>query len=226
MKQILVFLAIGIFVILPSLVSAQAAGNLQIKTRDCWAEVDLVPVNKSDLRLTIFTPPFEGLSLKGDQVSATTQKVCTGEYLLAGRYDREVDSLSSGRKYDYFVYDKIIVEGQDSLFFTDYDLQQVGRGVQIKKIIRNNDNDQYAVIGGNNDGEVIPAESPGKKLTLNKGWNVLAIQYLDSKSLPTQAIVLFMANDDKIPLVIEKGVAAKTRYNPDGIGIRAWKEKK
>lgn len=223
MKELKIFfLAIGIL-LFPSIVSAQA-GTAQTAIPGCWAQVIVTPMNKCSLRLTILTAPFEGLALKSAQVSKKKTTLCTGEYIFAGRYDQEQDDVSTGRKFGYVVFDKIIVEGQDSLVFTDYDLKPVGKGKALNKVMQNDGADKYTIIGGSNEGEVIPSYSQGVSLALNKGWNILVLQYLDAKGLPTQAVVLFMCSDDKKPMVIKRDSERKSRYNPDGLVITDWQK--
>ena len=232
-KLVFLFLAIGI-IIFPSVISAQAGGqqNNQTLTQatpytdpNCWSQVNLILTNNSESRFTIKTGPLEGLSLKANQTSQKKKILCTGEYIFAVRFDKEADNVSTGKKLSFAVCDKIVAEKQDSLTITKFDLNPVGIGKKLKKILRNDDSaDKYTLIGGDNEGEVIPSYSDGVRLTLNKGWNILVLQYLNGKGNPTQVTILFMVSDDSRPMMIKRNDNYKSPDNPDGLSIVDWQK--
>lgn len=168
-----------------------------------WSETTVVPSNETSYRITILTAPFKGLSLKSKQASKKAKTLPTGICEFVIYYDEEVDSISTGRVYNWAVFNKIVVEGQDTLKITDYDLRQVTIGKQINVPIVNKFESDLYITAGPNSGKVIPAKGM-TKLDLQVGWNVLSVQYLKN-GLPVQAIALFMANEQKRSFSLSKG---------------------
>lgn len=168
-----------------------------------WSETTVVPSNETDFRLTVLTAPFKGLSLKSKQASKRSKTLNTGICEFVIYYDEEVDSISSGRSYNWAVFNKIIAEGQDTLKITNHDLRQTTIGKAINAPIINKFQSDLVITAGPNSGKVIPSKGM-VKLDLMVGWNVLSVQYIKN-GLPVQAVALFMVSDKKKSFSLEKG---------------------
>ncbi len=175
----------------------------QASRGDWWSETNLRPHNASSFRITVLDHPFKGLALAPEQTSSRSITLKTGEYIFPVYFDPEVDSLSTGRQYRWAVVSKIVVEGQDTLKITDYDLMQVSSGEQIRKSVRNNLNVDFLIVHGENAGKVIPANNMSV-LNLRVGWNVIPVQYKNQSGLPVQAVLLLMANNLRSPLIADR----------------------
>lgn len=168
-----------------------------------WSETTVVPSNETDYRLTVLTAPFKGLSLKSKQASKKSKTLNTGICEFVIYYDEEVDSISSGRSYNWAVFNKIIAEDQDTLKITNHDLRQTTIGKAIIAPIINKFQSDLVITAGPNSGKVIPSKGM-VKLDLMVGWNVLSVQYIKN-GLPVQAVALFMVSDKKKSFSLEKG---------------------
>lgn len=179
--------------------------SIQVVTDDgeWWSETTVVPSNETDFRLTVLTAPFKGLSLKSKQASKKSKTLNTGVCEFVIYYDEEVDSVSTGRVYNWAVFNKIITEGQDTLKITNYDLRQTTTGKAINAPIINKFQSDLVITAGPNSGKVIPSKGM-VKLDLMVGWNVLSVQYIKN-GLPVQAIALFMVSEKKKAFSLEKG---------------------
>ncbi len=182
-----------------------------INNGEWWSEAVVVPKNETDYRLTVLTAPFKGLALKPDQASKKSKSLRTGICEFVVYFDTEVDSVSSGRAYNWAVFNKIIAEDQDTLRITKYDLKQTTIGKQIFAPIVNKSGADLFITAGPNSGKVIPSKGM-EKLDLFVGWNVLSVQYIKN-GLPVQAVLLFMVSDRKKSFFLDKGSSTAVDFS-------------
>lgn len=164
----------------------------------------LVLSNQSSYRLVVRDGVFKGSALASGQISKNVKQTPPGNLTFSIYFDPEEDSISSGRNHRWAVINKIIVEGQDTLYITDSDLPQISSGKEVEKIVKNELNINFQIgSSGENHGKMIPTKS--RKVTRLKfqvGINYVSVDYLTKEGLLTRATLLLMVDDSKEPIVI------------------------
>lgn len=192
----------------------------QVSRPGTLPETELVLSNKSSYRLMVSDGVFKGFALASEQTSVGAKKVATGKITFSIYFDPEEDSISSGRNHRRTVVNKIVVQGQDTLYITDSDLGQISSGERIDKSVKNTFNINFQIVSTDNVGKLIPASSARKviQLDLKIGLNNISVDYLTEEGLPVRTTLLLMVNDSKKPIVINRRSDADLEsVNPEDI---------
>lgn len=164
--------------------------------RDWWAHVNVKPQNKLE-GYSIFVPtdPFKGLALKPDQESERSITLRTGEIIFPVFLAAEDETnTQTGVRYSWAIVNKIVTEGQDNFLITPQDVMEANTGRVVRKKMFSRLNFDFIISEGASKGMVISPQSP-KRMEFYVGWNIIPIQFKDSRGLPTQAILIILVND-------------------------------
>jgi len=164
--------------------------------RDWWAQVSVRPQNKLE-GYTIFVPtdPFKGLALKPDQESERSIVLRTGEIIFPVFLVAEDEtSTQTGVKYSWAIVNKIVTEGQENFLITPQDVMEANTGRIVRKRMVSRLNFDFIISEGASKGVVVSPQRP-QRMEFYVGWNIIPIQFKDSRGLPTQAILIILVND-------------------------------
>lgn len=169
---------------------------VQTNPGDWWSYVNIRPENKLQ-GYSIFVPvePFRGLALKPNQESAQTITLRTGEIIFPVFLAAEegVDT-ETGVKFSWAIVNKIVTEGQENFQIRPQDVMEANTGKIVRKRMISRLNFDFIISEGASKGKVVSPQRP-LKLDMYVGWNIIPIQFKDSRGLPTQAILIILVND-------------------------------